>query len=310
MHIFAGAPLDRAAHFRDKSTWLESAWLDPTTRLAVLWQSKHCINLADPSEPRAHLISSHRMAAHFEEKLPRIFLGLDEKIAHFAVDLSSLNQRDAHTLCAGGEFAPLRQWGPLLPSKEAALLAYARGMLFWRKRHQFCGQCGSKHEIHAGGHMHRCSHPACGLTCFPRTDPAVIMLVEANFPSGPPKLLLGRGVDWPAGTYSTLAGFVEPGETLEEAVVREVAEEAGVHVSKVHYLASQPWPFPSSLMVGFHATATTTALTIDPSELAEADWFTPKMVRDYVEERERKGPAYAISHWLLRHWLRDKTAWL
>ena len=181
-------------------------------------------------------------------------------------------------------FADLRQVGPRIERREGALLALARAMVFWHQRHRYCGLCGSPTRSEEAGHMRRCTDPACNAMHFPRTDPAVIMLVTDG-----ERALLGRNKNFPLpGMYSTLAGFVEPGESLEDAVAREVREETGVEVGAVHYHSSQPWPFPGNIMLGFHAEARTTEITIDYGELEDARWFT----RDWlvVAHRRRQLP--------------------
>ena len=168
----------------------------------------------------------------------------------------------------GRRFADLREMGSLLPADEAALVAYARAIIWWHRRHRFCGVCGAATEPAEAGHVRRCTDPDCAQPAFPRTDPAVIVLVHDG-----DRILLGRQRGWPAAMHSVLAGFVEPGESLESCVVREVREESGIVVDDIRYHSSQPWPFPQSLMVGFFARATTRDITIDESELETAGWF-------------------------------------
>ena len=160
----------------------------------------------------------------------------------------------------------LRTVGGLMPASDAALLAHARGLIYWHQRHRFCGKCGSPTETRAAGYMRVCTH--CAAEHFPRTDPAVIMLVGDQ-----DRCLMGRRAVWPPGMYSALAGFVEPGESLEESVAREVREEVGIHIRDVCYHSSHPWPFPGSLMLGFYATAVNTEITVDRNELEDARWF-------------------------------------
>jgi NAD+ diphosphatase len=171
-------------------------------------------------------------------------------------------------------FQELRAAAPMLGGPDAALLAYAKGLTHWHSRHRFCGVCGHATRSEEAGHVRRCTDPACATSHFPRTDPAVIMLVTDG-----ERCLLGRQAAWQKGMYSTLAGFVEPGESLEEAVAREVFEEAGVRVGRVHYHSSQPWPFPASLMIGFHAEASDPRIVLDDDELTDARWFTRAQVR-------------------------------
>ena len=178
--------------------------------------------------------------------------------------------------CAGeaATFTDLRAVAGALPGGDASILAHARGLMHWRGQHGFCGVCGGTCESRSAGHVMRCT--ACGTSHFPRTDPAVIMLVHRG-----DNALLGHSHRFPnTAMYSTLAGFVEPGESLEEAVAREVHEESGVRVGRVYYHSSQPWPFPASIMLGFYAEALSEEVTIDPNELQDARWFSRAQIRD------------------------------
>ncbi len=192
----------------------------------------------------------------------------------------------------------LRSAAAALEAGEAGLLAYARALCVWRSLHRHCGRCGTPHRAEAGGHRLRC--PACGNTSFPRTDPAVIFLVRYR-----DRCLLGRQTGWPSGRYSTLAGFVEPGETLEAAVVREAHEEAGVVVDDCRYVGSQPWPFPASLMLGFEAQAIETSIRLG-DELEDARWFDRGQLLSAVDAGDvRLPPRLSISRWLIERWLAD-----
>jgi len=194
------------------------------------------------------------------------------------------------------ELRELRPLAPMLPADSASLLAYARALVLWRARHQYCGVCGMANVQARAGHVMRCSRPGCNTETFPRLDPAIIVLVTDA--SGE-RALLGRQAAWPEGRYSTIAGFVEPGESLEEAVVREVAEETGVQVGEVSYDSSQPWPFPSSLMLGFHAVARSEAITLRDGELQDARWFTRA---DVAAGHPALPPPGAISARLIDAW--------
>ena len=210
----------------------------------------------------------------------------------FALDVSSL---DAPPAPDGTRYEDLRRAGSLLPADDAAILAHARGLMHWRTRSRFCSVCGAACSPRDAGHVMGCT--GCGAHHFPRTDPAVIMLVTH---AG--RALLGQPTRFrDMRVFTTLAGFVEPGESLEEAVAREVWEEAGVRVARVRYRSSQPWPFPSSIMLGFHAEATTEAITADADELVEARWFT----REEVLAREGwvLPPDMSIARRLIEEWL-------
>jgi NAD+ diphosphatase len=199
-------------------------------------------------------------------------------------------------LPAGTEFRELRPLAPLLPADSASLLAYARALGLWRTRHRFCGACGAANLPARAGHVMRCSRESCGNETFPRLDPAIIVLV---IDASGERALLGRQATWPTGRYSTIAGFVEPGESLEDAVAREVLEETGVQVAEVAYDSSQPWPFPSSLMLGFRAIARTDAITLRDGELEDARWFTRA---DLEAGHPALPPAGAISARLIDGW--------
>ncbi len=196
-----------------------------------------------------------------------------------------------------GAFTDLRQVAGLLPPGEASVLAHARGMMHWRTKHRFCGICGARCEARSAGHTMVCT--GCKAQHFPRTDPAVIMLVVRG-----DACLLGHSQRFPNTTmYSTLAGFVEPGESLEEAVRREVMEEAGIEVGEVLYHSSQPWPFPSSIMLGFHAEGLSEAITIDPTELRDARWFTRDELRSHQSLGFSLPRADSIARRLIEDWL-------
>jgi NAD+ diphosphatase len=193
--------------------------------------------------------------------------------------------------------AGLREVGALLSERDAGLMVHAVALENWQRLHRFCSRCGERTVIAAAGHIRRC--PACGAEHYPRTDPAVIMLVTDE----EDRALFGRQVHWPAGRFSTLAGFVEPGESIEMAVVREVAEESGVRIGEVSYVASQPWPFPSSLMLGFMARAISSEITVDGEELHEARWFSREQLRDGIEAGEILPPSgVSIAARLIELW--------
>jgi NAD+ diphosphatase len=255
------------------------------------------------------------LAVPVEERLSRgeiVFLGLIDDRAHFALDLSPvetpLEMLRSPVLAASGidgmrvRFADLRQLGARVERREGALLALARAMLFSHARHRFCGLCGSPTRTAEAGHMRRCTDAGCNTMHFPRTDPAVIMLVSDG-----ERALLGNK-NFPApGMYSTLAGFVEPGESLEDAVAREVREETGIEVDAVYYHSSQPWPFPANIMLGFHAAAWTTRITIDYGELADARWFERDWLLSHVDDDAFRLPRLdSIARRLIEDWLQGR----
>ena len=221
-----------------------------------------------------------------------VFLGLDEGKACFA---AVPPQGDA-----GPRLANPQLWSLMATLSPADLALYggARSIVDWHARHRFCAQCGGSTTLAKGGWQRDCT--ACGASHFPRTDPVTIMLVEYDG-----KLMLGRGLGWPEGRFSALAGFVEPGENIEEAVAREVLEESGVRVRDVSYIASQPWPFPSQLMIGCHSYADDDALTIDETEMAEIEWYSREDVEAALADRGpfTAPPPHAIAHHLLHWWV-------
>jgi len=227
-----------------------------------------------------------------------MFLGCLNDDAVFAVDVGDGDVGDGELANAkpAGDFIDLRAAAPALTAEHASLLAYAKTLSHWRRAHRSCPACAAPLRAEAGGHVLRCG--ACGRAQFPRTDPAVIVLVEH---AG--ACLLARQAGWDAGRYSVLAGFVEPGESAEQTVRREVFEEAGVTVTAMRYHASQPWPFPGALMLGFFAQAIDARIEVDGDELEHAQWFTrDDITRALQQNRLRLSPAISISHRLIEHW--------
>ncbi|CCG42949.1 NAD(+) diphosphatase [Magnetospirillum molischianum] len=268
---YRGGTLDRAnllRHAADPAELLRR----PDARFLVYWRGLHPV---DPARSTALRLDPLRVLPLIEAlDPPSLLLGMEDDAPLIALDLSAA---DGHgdggpvlDLPDGWVWQGLRAVGALLPAEETALLAYARGMLLWRARTRFCSVCGAPLRFEDAGHIGSCTAPACATQHYPRTDPAVIVLV--GDPAG--RILLGRQPQWPAGLYSCLAGFVEPGEALEDAAAREVFEEAGVRIDDVRYVASQPWPFPSSLMVGFTASACGADPVPDHSEIEDVRWFT------------------------------------
>jgi len=300
---YAGAALDRAGARREDSAWLDAIERDPAARLLPVWRDRNLVSgLADASPAAGHWpIESGAQASSL------IFLGLQGRAPIFAADFSDLDEDRARQLAGTGRFVDLRRVGPLLGSDDAGLLAYARGMVHWHRHHLFCGRCGSETSSVRGGHLRVCANRECARSLFPRTDPAMIVLVEGVAADGSPRCLLGRSGHFPPGGFSTLAGFVEPGESLEETVRREVLEESGIEVGQVHYRASQPWPFPSSLMIGFHATALTSEIRLHDNELEDARWFAPDELRDAAEWGDAAPLSLprqdSIARFLIQSWL-------
>ncbi len=267
-NAYTGNPLDRAGERRDDDAWIADRLLDRSSLFVPVWRARTLFRGLDEARPEAvfltgEIASPLRMAGG-----PWAFLGLMEQRAMFALDVSGVEDPLPLLPRNIGRFEDLRQVTAGLAANDAAILALARGLMHWRLRHGFCGVCGGRCEPRSAGHALTCLQ--CGAQHFPRTDPAVIMLVHRH-----DRVLLGHSQRFPKTTmYSTLAGFVEPGESLEEAVTREVLEESGVHVGAVRYHSSQPWPFPASIMLGFYAEGLTEDISIDTNELRDARWFS------------------------------------
>lgn len=310
--VFGGGDWDRAAWLRGKETDLAEA--RRAGLVLPVWRGKPLF--AGPEAGLLWVPADHPILAGAAEE---VFLGRDSGgRAHFAADLSSWEpesgsaaeqsffdqSRQSHPALAdpAAGFEDLRNAMTRLSPQEAELAATARALLHWHRSHRFCAACGARSEVRQAGWQRAC--PVCAAQHFPRTDPVVIMLVTHGN-----RVLLGRNAVWPEGMYSLLAGFVEPGETLEAAVRREVAEETGVQVGPVEYLASQPWPFPANLMLGARAKALSEAITLDPEELQDALWISREELLLVFAGRHphirppRKG---AIAEFLMRNWLADR----
>ena len=289
-NVFAGPYVDRSSGLRKDPAWLAAAISDGNSRFVPLWQQRNLLRL-EP-EPAAVLLSASALAPLGDTEV--VLLGLFRGVACFAIEVQS-----EVPPAPGTEYADLRTSGALLPADEAGLLAYARAMLYWRQRHRHCGACGAPTRAECGGHVMTCSAADCALQSFPRIDPAIIVLVSDG-----ERALLGRQASWPPGRYSTIAGFVEPGESLEDAVAREVREETSIEVDEVDYHSSQPWPFPSSLMVGFRAHATTLEISCPDGELEDARWFSPA---ELAAGTPALPPPQSISFRLIADWYRRAT---
>ncbi|OMI40048.1 NAD(+) diphosphatase [Streptomyces sparsogenes] len=283
--------IDRAAHHRLDEAWLAAAWSHPTTRVFVVSGGQALVD--DTPDGRTELVMTPSFEAPPTET-HRYFLGIDaDGVRYFALQKDALPGRIDQSARPAG----LREAGALLSARDAGLLVHAVALENWQRLHRFCSRCGERTVIAAAGHIRRC--PACGAEHYPRTDPAVIMLVTDD----QDRALLGRQMHWPEGRFSTLAGFVEPGESIEQAVVREVAEEAGVTVGEVEYVASQPWPFPSSLMLGFMARAISSHIQVDGEEIHEARWFSREDLRAAFKSGEVLPPSgISIAARLIELW--------
>ena len=282
--LYSHSTLDRADHLRKNEQQLDKLFQSADASVLPVYHGKLLIGYDKASHPALLKLPTNFSDIN-EHSFERVFLGLQDNKPVFAISLSSLSDANIavfqdnvarqHPSFNQQQFADLRAMGSALPADDAALMAYARGVMYWQDHCQFCSRCGYQLTSIQAGHTKQCVNTNCNYQTFPRTDPAVIMLVTSPATQEKPELcLLGRNSTWPPGVFSTLAGFVETGETLEQAVQREVLEESGISTHNVQYVASQPWPFPRSIMLGFEATATNTDIVLDPNELEDAQWFT------------------------------------
>ncbi len=288
---FTGMRLDRASTERKDPEKIAALLADPDAS-SLLGAQDGVVVAGDGSLLRAPTVPASPSDA--------ILLGLDDhRRPLFAVDLEPLEADERARLLDGGSLIGLRDAGARLPHSEAGLAAYVTGLLNWHRRHRFCANCGAATEIEEAGHSRHC--PRCGAHHFPRTDPVVIMTVEH---SG--QLLLGRRSGWPAGRCSVLAGFVSPGESAEEAVVREVEEESGIVAREPVYVTSQPWPFPSSLMLGFDAVSAGGTPVARDGELEEVAWYPLDAVRAALDGTNPElllPPSISIARYLIERWV-------
>ncbi len=304
-HTFAGNPLDRGDAQRRDPEWLEDAARDRASRFLPMWQLN--VLVQDGSGTRLGWLSPGEIE-RLEIRVPPVFLGLLDGLAHFAIDVSQLGDpMHELDLDASFRFQESRSAAGGLDAAEAGILAQSRAHVDWHRRHQFCSVCGERTEQERGGHVRKCSD--CGSEHFPRTDPVAIMLICDG-----ERCLLGqsRGRLARTGFYSALAGFMDQGESIEEAVRREVREEAGIQVGEVRYHSSQPWPFPSSLMIGCHGQAITTDIHIDSQEMADVRWFERDDVLRALraEHADLRVPgAMAIAHHLIKAWSDGEVRW-
>ncbi len=295
-NFFGETGLNRMAERRTDSVWLEEvAGLKDAVVLPV-WRTHNLID--GLGQPKAVSLSLGSLVDIVDDTTHLVFLGYRGNVPYFTIDLSHIDEpRELRPLNATGQFTDIRDIGLDLPKEDGGLLAYSRAITQWHKTHKFCSRCGSPTVPRDGGHMRQCTNPDCNTQHFPRTDMAVIMLVSSG-----DKIVMGRKKDWSKDRFSILAGFVEPGETLEGAVAREVMEEVGIPVTNINYHSSQPWPFPSNLMLGFFAEAQSEEINIQDDELAEARWFSREELIDEAREYAPKPHSVSIARRLISEW--------
>jgi len=300
-HTFAGNPLDRASERRGDEAWLAEKLADPSSLAVALWNGQPLVEAGAAGTPQiAYLPAS--MAQEISGGRERLlFMGLWKDTAVFALDIEGGADPAEGPLQGLGRFEDLRGMAMALPATDAGILATAKAMFEWRRKHRHCAACGEPSLPADGGWKRIC--PACRAEHFPRTDPVVIMLAARG-----ERCLLGRQAIWPPGMFSALAGFVEPGESIEEACARELMEEAALRTLSVRYHSTQPWPYPSSLMIGLIAEVENEDASPDQTELEEVRWFTRQQARALLAgeiEGVWAPPALAIAHHLIKAWAEE-----
>ena len=294
LNCFSLQPLDRTAHLRCDPQWLESQKKHPDTQFYVLNKESVVTNKTKPVS-----LSYQELTQYGLDKVEPIYLGLKGRQAFFTINVNDISELNLDNL----ESTSLRDLADIIDMETASILAYAQLLNRWHLTTKYCRRCGSPYQSAQGGHVIQCSSDNCKHIEFPRINPAVIMRVTCGN-----KILLARQPTWPKNRYSVLAGFVEPGETLEHAVCREVMEEAGIEVETVNYHSSQPWPFPNSLMIGYCAETRQTNLDIEADDLETAIWLdADELTREMDNRNVILSPPISISHRLIEDWFMEKT---
>jgi NAD+ diphosphatase len=299
-NLFTSVRLDRLAEYRDDPDWVKRALRSDEVRFVPLWRNRNLL-AGDALEQIAVYLEPGQVGAA-KDSSQATLLGTDGKRYFFATALDDETKEQVLENHPGARFHDLRLASIDMDTKHAGILAYAKALLYWQYRHEFCGRCGHSNDRESAGHKLVCSNPDCLAESFPRIDPAIIVLVTHE-----DACLLGRNSNWPPKRFSTLAGFVEPGESLEDAVVREVYEESCVRLREINYISSQPWPFPSSAMCGFHAVAVNRESAAS-DEMEELLWLTPAEIEGGLrQDRLRLPPPVSIAFQLIADWYRQQS---
>ena len=295
---FTAVRLNREVELRDDTQWVAKTLTDPNTRLVPLWRSRSLLERRTEGTIAVYL--SPAELTEPDRIQPPTLLGNDGKHQYFAASVTDMQKDAILAKLPDARFADLRRASIDMAAKHAGILAYAKALHYWQYRHVFCGICGSPNLLRSAGHRMECSNEECARESFPRIDPAIIVLVTHG-----DSCLLGRNAKWRPKHFSTLAGFVEPGESLEDAVVREVYEEVQVNLKEMRYVSSQPWPFPASAMCGFYAEAVDRN-SGSSEEVDEARWFTVEsLTQAVIEDEVRLSPPVSIAFRLLADWFRN-----
>ena len=295
---FSSVRLDRLVEKRDDTKWFEAALSAADAHYVPIWRGRNLIARNAQAQVAEYLAPSDLEQLDLDARHhSATLLGTDSKRHYFALQVPDSYRDALLDLRSAASFVDLRLASIDMDAKHAGVLAYAKALLYWQYRHAFCGLCGSVNELESAGHKMVCSNPDCARESFPRIDPAIIVLVTHR-----DACLLGRNRSWPEKRYSTLAGFVEPGESLEDAVAREVSEEVSVDLESIRYVSSQPWPFPASAMCGFYAEAS--GRDFQPSEeIDQALWLTADELRKAVmDDQVRLSPPVSIAFRLIADW--------
>lgn len=300
LNVFTHSDLNRMVHQRKDAGRLASLKESPSTRFVLFHQDRFLVS--EKTEPMPFLATSRHVDRWKSSVECTVYLGCRGDHHYFALDfcdalfLEGISTGDA-------SLAGLREFGHLLKAEDATLLSYSKALFHWHRAHKFCGNCGSATESFQGGHCRRCTKSECAMVHFPRTDPAIIVAVTKDG-----KCLFGRQGTWPESRYSVIAGFVEPGESVEQAVVREVLEETDIRLESVNYHSSQPWPFPGSVMLGFTATAASQDISLNDGELQDAHWRDVDEVVDGLKSQEfRVPPNFSIAYRLIEDWFNSHS---
>jgi NAD+ diphosphatase len=292
---FTSVRLDRLVEYRDDVEWVENAQASDAARFVPLWRSRSLLASTDEGQIAVYLNPNE--LSQLDAIAPPTLLGTDGKRYFFAVSINDAQREEALGKHPEAQFIDLRRASVDMDAKHAGVLAYAKALHYWQHRHTFCGACGSPNQLRSSGHKLVCTNEECARQSFPRIDPAIIVLVTHE-----DACLLGRNSNWPPKRFSTLAGFVEPGESLEDAVVREVFEEARVRLTEIEYVSSQPWPFPASAMCGFYAKAESRDCQTS-DELEELRWYSVNGLEEAVRNRDvLLSPPVSIAFRLLADW--------
>ena len=294
-NFFISKNLDRLSEHRTDDDWVKDKLINTQTFIIPLSNLK--VLLSDNDRLKTVFLNPAFFNNLNDNQEHFIFLGSIEEKHYFCVNIEDIGLSQENLLLLG-KFHELRVAAPLIEEENAGILGYARAMIYWHQNHRYCGKCGYPTQIKLAGHKRICSNQKCGKEHFPRTDPAIIVLVNHG-----DKCLLARQAHWREGQYATIAGFVEPGESLEQAVAREVFEETGIGLNKVWYRSSQPWPFPTSIMLGFRAESKNTEISLRDHELEDARWYSRDEIRNELKSGSLKlSPKVSISFRLIEEW--------